>query len=263
MTELDFQKQVIDRSYDVPVLVDFWASWCEPCKYLGPMLEKLESESNGKWLLIKVNLEEDMELAEQFRIRSIPSLKLFHKGTEIAALNGALPERELIRWLDKNLPDQVHIEWNALLNEMDPEDLFFPNYRIQEFVSHYRNFEEAALYLALTRAATEPQFAYTVLARIHPKPEFLDLRDDIQALADFFSLSETEKRVSQILQLSADRIRKRNFQEGLDLLIQAVMLDKTFADEVPRRAGIAIFRILGHDHPLTQKYRKRFDMALY
>lgn len=263
MTDFDFQKQVIGRSFDIPVLVDFWAPSCGPCKFIEPVLQQLEARSEGKWKLIKINIEDDTELVEGFRIKSIPLIKLFYKGTEIASLTGVVPELELMAWLKRNLPDQIHEEWEKLKNELAPEELFFPNFRIQEFVSHYRNFEEAVLYLALSKVSIDPQFTYSVLSRLHPKAEFLDLREDIQALADLFSLPESDRKLSHILKTAKEAIKKRNLQEGVELLIHAVMLNRNYADELPRRSGVAIFRILGDSHPLTKKYRKRFDMALY
>ena len=82
--------QVLARSHDKPVLVDFWAPWCGPCRVLGPTLEKLAGEQSDRWELVKVNTEEDQELAHKYNIRSIPNVKLFHKGEEVAEFVGAL-----------------------------------------------------------------------------------------------------------------------------------------------------------------------------
>ena len=100
----DFQTDVLDRSQRTPVLVDFWAAWCGPCKMLGPVLEKLATEAGDRWVLVKIDTEAHPELAAQFGIRGIPDVKLFHHGAVVAEFSGARPEPQLRAWLAENLP---------------------------------------------------------------------------------------------------------------------------------------------------------------
>lgn len=100
----DFSVEVVERSRLVPVLADFWVPWCGPCLMLNPVLEKLAREARGRWTFVAVNVDQQPELAEQFGIRGIPSVKLFHRGEIVAEFGGALPEGAVRNWLEQHLP---------------------------------------------------------------------------------------------------------------------------------------------------------------
>ncbi len=99
-----FQTAVLDKSHDKPVLVDFWAPWCGPCRVLGPTLDKLARESGGLWRLVKINVDAHPDLSQRFGVRGIPAVKLFVDGEVAAEFTGALPEATLKRWLSHNIP---------------------------------------------------------------------------------------------------------------------------------------------------------------
>ena len=105
VTDADFNKNVIEKSKELPVVVDFWAEWCHPCKVLKPVLEKLagSEEYKGKFVLAKVNVEQAPDASEKFGISSIPNVKMFKDGKVTAEFSGSLPENKVKEWLDKNL----------------------------------------------------------------------------------------------------------------------------------------------------------------
>ena len=105
----NFQQDVLEKSFQQPVLVDFWAEWCGPCRTLGPILERLASENERKWSLVKVNTETHQEVAMYFQIRSIPAVKLFIDGEVVDEFTGALPEASIRQWLEQTLPGNSSI----------------------------------------------------------------------------------------------------------------------------------------------------------
>lgn len=101
-----FQKEVLDKSKEKPVVVDFWAEWCRPCRILSPTLEKLARESKGAWRLVKINTDRQPGLSMQYDIRGIPAVKMFVNGAVAAEFVGALPEPAVRQWLDEHLPKE-------------------------------------------------------------------------------------------------------------------------------------------------------------
>jgi len=103
VNDADFNEKVVETSKTKPIVVDFWAEWCAPCIMLGPVLEKLAKEYNGKFILAKVDLTKNREKAEQYGVRSIPNIKMFKNGAVVDEFIGAIPEEQVKEWLNKNI----------------------------------------------------------------------------------------------------------------------------------------------------------------
>ncbi len=103
VNDSDFQEKVIEKSKETPVVIDFWAPWCQPCLFLSPTLEKLAREYEGKFILAKINVDQNRGVAQRYGIMSIPSVKMFKEGKMVGEFLGAIPEPQVSGWLNKNL----------------------------------------------------------------------------------------------------------------------------------------------------------------
>ena len=262
MEAQNFQKDVIERSFEKPILVDFWAPWCGPCRMLGPILEELATSQADRWELVKINSDENQEIAARFKVMSIPNVKMFVKGEVIAEFTGALSRQAILNWLDEHIPDARKIELNVLLEKLEMDEKGILE-KLAEFVRSNPDIEEARLALAGKLVFTDPEQSQNLVEGIvlgHPQYE---LAEDIRALVRFSNFSGGELQVSEALSAALENMRANRLEQTIQYLIQAVVLDKSYEEGLPRKACIAIFRILGPQHPLTKTYRRRFDMALY
>ncbi len=261
---VNFQREVIEQSFLKPVLVDFWAPWCGPCRVLGPILEQIAEENKDRFVLVKVNTEEQPELAQQYRIMSIPNVKLFVKGKVVNEFAGALPRQAILKWLDENIPSEEAQELKDILagETTVPDEALIE--RLRTFVQKYPNNDEGRVALARHLVFHAPDEAEELVAHIRPGNEHWEKAEDIRMLAQLMRLEDTgQGPAAELLAQARDALKAGELEKAIKLLIDATSADKACCDELPRKAGIALFRTLGNDHELTRKYRRMFDMVLW
>jgi putative thioredoxin len=277
VTSASFTQAVIETSYRVPVLVDFWADWCAPCRALMPLLAKLASDYQGKFVLAKVNTEEEQELALQFGIRSLPTVQLFKDGQAIDQFMGALPEPQIRDFLDRHIP-------RASDRLVDQALAMMENGQLEEaaaLLADARNQdpENARLHLAEVRlkaAGGETDEAEAMLDRVPLElahdPEVAALRGRLRfanalkgapSATELQARLETNPRDSEArYQLAAHLVMAGDYGPALEHLLELVKTDRAYGDDAGRKGMIQIFDLLGGGE-LVNRYRSRMTAVLY
>lgn len=259
---IDFSKDVIDQSHDVPVLVDFWAEWCEPCKFIGPIVEKLAKEAKGKWLLVKVNTQGNPDVAEEWGIRGIPNLKLFYKGEVIDEIAGAMPEADMRKWIDEKLPSKAKILTMEAAKLLEVGKIIEGVAKLEHALDEDDSNEQAKLLLARQKIWQAPEEVISLLTGI----KYLERAKEILLIAEALSIipEDLENSISKNdIANGLASLREQNLAGALEQFIKAIMIDKPYHDELARKLTIALFHYLGESNEITRKYRRQFDMALY
>lgn len=274
----NFSQIVIENSYRVPVLVDFWADWCAPCRVLMPVLAKLASEFRGQLLIAKVNTEEQREIATQYQIRSLPTVKLFRNGEVTDEFMGALPENAIREFVDRYVEresDKLRLQAVASHQAGDSENaVTVLQEAIAEDPNNYRlHLELLRVFLDTNRFREAQETLKALPATQRTSPEFAEIGNRLQfaVIADGApDTSELEQAIEADpadsearYQLSAIRVLAGDFEAALEQLVQIMRRDRAFRDDAARKGMIAVFDLLGGQGPLVSRYRGLMSSALH
>ena len=273
-----FEADVIQKSAQTPVLVDFWAEWCEPCKTLGPLLEKLAAEYNGAFVLAKVDVEAEQQLAGMFQIRSIPTVYLVKDGQLVDGFPGALPEAQLREFLSHHgIQPAAAAEEPAPAAaeaELDPHAEVL---RLRAEVAAAPDQDERKLDLALallrTGAATEAEHLLDALPanlatddrapRARARLGFAAVLKDApppEVLEAAIASDESDLRARHLL--GAHRLVGGQSEAALEQFIEMLRRDRAYQDGLPRKALIDAFRVV-EDEDLVGRYRRKMSSLLF
>jgi putative thioredoxin len=249
VTEATFQSDVIERSHQVPVVVDFWAEWCGPCRQLGPVIEKAVAKRQGKIELVKVDVDSNQALARTYGIQSIPAVKAFKDGKVAGEFVGAQPPTAVEQFLGSLIPSEV----DALVAQGDEESL-------RRAVKLEPSRADAAVPLAkLMHSRGELEDARNLLAQVPGSftADGLAARIDLERAAaddappEIPGLNEAWKALDE-----------GDYETSLDKLLTALPEANGYRDDL-RRVIVGILDELGVDHPLARESRRRLAAALY
>lgn len=275
----DIKKDIVDVSEHIPVVIDFWAEWCGPCRVLGPAIEKLASKAKGRWKLVKADLENpnNKSLAEQFQIRSIPAVRMIYQGKLVAEFNGALPEAEIKKWLANHLPaidgedqdqDQENDDEANLNAAIEVGDRVRSREAALNLYNEDPENDEWKVTLALQFLPDQIEDAEKLINSLQEPERFMIEKEAVETISRLKTISDGEyslpdSKPAVRYREAAVSLFQGQFDEAIKGFIDVLIADRELDDEGARKACVALFRFLGDKHPVSQDYRRQFSMALY
>lgn len=271
--EQSFVRDVIERSRSVPVVVDFWAPWCGPCRQLGPVLERLVASYAGRIELAKLNTDENPGLARQYRIEGIPAVKAFRDGRVLTEFTGALPEPQVRAFLARLLPSRADDLATQAATLAYSGDAAGAEETYRRALEEDRGHRAATIGLArMLTARGENAEAMTLLANLPADEEAIRLRAELnlkQTSAGLDERSYEARLAADPTDIDAEYTlgmalaARGEYERGLEHLLEVVRHDRAYGDDAGRKAMLDIFALLGDTSPITQIYRRRLSSLLF
>ncbi|KPX42809.1 putative Thioredoxin [Pseudomonas syringae pv. helianthi] len=279
-TTANFDQLVIDKSFDQPVLVDFWAEWCAPCKVLMPLLQQITESYQGELLLAKVNCDIEQDIVARFGIRSLPTVVLFKDGQPVDGFAGAQPESEIRKILEQHvvMPPPPAGDPFKQAQELFAESRFAEAEAQLKVLLSEDNTHAAALILYARCLAERGELseAKAVLDAVTGdahKAELAGAKAQLTFLAESATLPDAADLKSRLAQnpqddeaahqLAIQQLSRQQYEAALDGLLKLFIRNRNYAEGLPHKTLLQVFDLLGNEHPLVTAYRRKLFAALY
>ena len=278
VTETEFNDQVIEASESKLIVVDFWAPWCGPCKQLTPILEKIISKSGDKITLVKINIDENQQIAAQLRIQSIPTVYAFKDKQIVNAFQGVIPEGQIIEFIEKCLGSKINEDFTEFYNEIESamaENKFEETKdTLLEFISknsdeikgicfylecliELKQFEEVEMFISsLEKDVQEKDEVKQVLKKM----EIVKNNSSGPNINELLGKLENEPdNIDLILEISDKYFSMKEYENGMDLLLKNYPKNK---DSIKNKM-VEFFAVLGNTDQITIQYRKKLSQLMF
>ncbi len=278
VTETEFNDQVIEASENKLIVVDFWAPWCGPCKQLTPVLEKIISKSGDKVRLVKINIDENQQIAAQLRIQSIPTVYAFKDKQIVNAFQGVIPENQIIEFIEKCLGSKINEDFTDFYKDIEnamAENKFEETKdTLLEFISknsdeikgicfylecliELKQFDEVEVFISsLEKNLQEKDEVKQVLKKM----EIVKNNSSGPNVSELLSKLESEpNNIDLVLELSDKYFSMKEYEPGMDLLLENYPKNK---DKVKNKM-IEFFDVLGNSDKVTIQYRKKLSQLMF
>jgi len=265
-----FEFDVIQKSHETPVVVDFWAPWCGPCRMLGPMLERLADEADGAFLLAKINVDENPQISMRYGVQGIPAVKAFRKGEIVSEFVGAQPEPNVRKFLRELAPTEADLALEEANSMLATRHWAAAEERFRVALDSQPN--NGAVALGLVRALVAQGKGNAALAYIEDFPGSSEIveAEKLKPLAQLMAevegnnghLNEEDALAAQYWQ-AARLLARGQHASGMDGLLEVLREDKGYQKGEPRKVLLGVFALLGDDDPLTRDYREQLASVLF
>jgi putative thioredoxin len=278
VSQADFEEQVVAASHLHPVVIDFWAPWCAPCKVLKPILEKLAAEYEGKFKLAKVNSDENQEIAARYAVRGIPSVKAMVDGNIVNEFTGALPESSVREWLDRIIPSPAEELRREAQRIVDADDFDGALQKLAEAARLEPNNEvvrvDSAEILLAQGNADEAQRLLDSLRdpdilkdarvlQLKAQVRLAEMKEEAESEASLAAaIAANENDLEARFKLANVLIAANRATEGMDQLLEIVRRDRGFRDDIGRKTLLDVFNLLGGQGELVATYRRKLAALL-
>lgn len=280
----DFQSQVIDASKHLPIVVEFGAEWCSPCKAFSPTLQLVSLENTERWNLVYVDIDQHTELVKALRVLNVPTVAVVYLEKILASFSGLLYEKELREWLQKYIPDTRDKSGikNALevwsSGEMPEEIIINQSKAIELLIQHLNLYPDdiwANGLFALWSVLEQPEASLDKIKWIEdklriesPPPNIYEIIKVTKLLAEIFDIIRGTDKLPEVPAkqhyLNAlNALRNKKYEICIREFIDTIIKDREFDKGNAKNICIAVFQFLSPDHPISKKYRRIFDMSLY
>jgi putative thioredoxin len=259
-----FESEVIQRSHEVPVLVDFWADWCGPCLMFGPILERSVASAGGRWELVKVNTERHPDLAARHGIRSLPTIRLFVNGVSIAESLGALSDAGLKQWLDRHLPSPHVSALAAAEARLGSGDAAAASSAADTVLAAEPGNDHALYLKARSALALDPAAVAALANAIPASSPFFEKAGPLKELAKILVAPPTEDGKGAIPCANAvAAIRKLDWDAACAAFLELLERDRHYGYDLAAKALKQIFLLLGPRDAVTSRHQPRFASLLF